>query len=75
MGQLDRITQQPDVMGGKACIRRLRITAANVMGLLAEGETIEQILISYPDLEPEDIPAVMSYAAWRLQESEQFVPR
>lgn len=71
----ERITHEPGKMGGKACIRGIRITASNVMGMLAAGESVEDILKSYPELEPEDIPAVMDYAAWRLQESEQFIPR
>jgi uncharacterized protein (DUF433 family) len=53
----------------------LRITASNVMGMLAAGESAEAILNSYPDLELADIPAVLSFAAWRLGESEQFIPR
>ena len=71
----DRITHEPNKMGGRACIRQLRITVANVVAMIADGDTVEEILTSYPDLEPEDIPAALSYAAWRLQESEQFIPR
>ena len=62
-------------MGGKACIRGIRTTASNVMGMLADGESVEDILKALPYLEAEDIPAVLTYAAWRLQESEQFVPQ
>lgn len=70
-----RITHEPGKMGGQACIRGLRITAANVMRQLAGGATEREILAAYPDLEAADIPAVLSYAAWRLTESESFVPR
>jgi uncharacterized protein (DUF433 family) len=71
----ERITHEPNKMGGKACIRGIRITASNVMGMLADGETVEEILKAFPYLEPDDIPAVLSYAAWRLQESEQPIPQ
>ena len=62
----ERITHEPNKMGGQACIRRMRITASNVVGMLAEGETAEDILTAFPYLEAEDIPAALSYAAWRL---------
>jgi uncharacterized protein (DUF433 family) len=71
----ERITHEPGKMGGKACIRGIRITAGNIIGMLAEGDTTDEILAAYPFLEAEDIPAALSYAAWRLQESEQFIPR
>jgi uncharacterized protein (DUF433 family) len=58
----DRITFNPDVMAGKACIRGLRITAGSILGLLASGRTPEQILEAYPLLEPEDILAVVAVA-------------
>ncbi len=69
--QLERITHNPGVMGGKPCIRGLRITAGTVLGLLASGKTRERILQAYPALEPEDIDAVLAYAAWRLEEREE----
>jgi uncharacterized protein (DUF433 family) len=65
-----RITFNPAVMGGKPCIRGMRVTAGMVMGLVAEGVSHEEILRLYPYLEPEDIDAVLSFAAWRLQERE-----
>jgi uncharacterized protein (DUF433 family) len=58
-------------MGGKPCIRGLRVTVATLLGLLAAGKTREQILLAYPYLEPQDIDAALSYAAWRLEEREE----
>ena len=69
--QFDRITHDPAVMGGKACIRGMRVTAGMVVGLLASGYTREQVLAAYPYLEPDDLDAALSYAAWRLQEQEE----
>ncbi len=66
----DRITHNPAVMGGKPCIRGLRITVGTVLGLLAAGTSRERILQAYPYLEPEDIDAALTYAAWRLEERE-----
>jgi uncharacterized protein (DUF433 family) len=66
---LSRITQDPAVMGGKPCIRGLRITAT-LVGLLASGESRERILQAYPLLEPADLDAALAYAAWRLEERE-----
>ncbi len=65
-----RITLEPAVMGGKACIRGLRVTVGTVIGLLAAGRTREDILKSYPYLEPEDIDQALAYAAWRVEERE-----
>ncbi len=69
--QIDRITLDPAVMGGKPCIRGLRVTAGTVLGLLASGQSRERILQAYPYLEAEDLDAVMAYAAWRLEEREE----
>jgi uncharacterized protein (DUF433 family) len=66
-----RITINPDVCGGKPCIRGLRFPVSRLLGLLAAGETPEAILTSYPYLEPEDIQEAMSYAA--LLADEQVV--
>jgi len=67
----DRITHNPAVMGGKPCIRGLRVTVGTVVGLLASGHSRERILQAYPYLEPEDIDAALAYAAWRLEEREE----
>lgn len=68
---IDRITHNPAVMGGKPCIRNLRVTVGTILGLLATGKTRERILQAYPYLEPEDIDAALAYAAWRLEEREE----
>ena len=70
MKSLDRITLDPAVMGGKACIRGTRVTAGMVVGLLAEGRSPAEILQAYPYLEREDIEQSLAYAAWRLEEHE-----
>jgi uncharacterized protein (DUF433 family) len=70
MESFPRITLDPDVMGGKACIRGLRVTVATVVGLLAAGRSADEILGAYPYLEREDIVQSLAYAAWRLEERE-----
>ena len=70
MKTLSRITLDPAVMGGRACIRGLRVTVGTVVGLLASGRSPEEILEAYPYLEPEDIGQALAYAAWRLEERE-----
>ena len=70
MKHLTRITLDPAVMGGKACIRGLRVTVAMVLGLLAAGRTSDEILRAYPYLEKGDIEEALAYAAWRLEERE-----
>jgi uncharacterized protein (DUF433 family) len=67
----DRITHDPAVMGGKPCIRGLRVTVGMILGLLATGQSRERILQAYPYLEAEDIDAALAYAAWRLEEREE----
>ena len=69
--QLTRITHDPAVMGGKPCIRGLRVTVGTVLGLLASGHSRERVLQAYPYLEPEDIDAALAYAAWRMEEREE----
>jgi uncharacterized protein (DUF433 family) len=68
MPQLDRITFDPNVMGGKPCLRGLRVTVGTIVGLVASGATTDEILVDYPYLEAEDITAALSYAAWRSEE-------
>ena len=70
MDPLDRITHNPEVMGGRPCIRGLRVTVGTVVGLLASGRTVEEILDAYPYLEREDVQAALAYAAWRAEEVE-----
>jgi uncharacterized protein (DUF433 family) len=68
--ELNRITVDPEVMGGKPCIRGLRVTVGTIVGLVAAGHTHEEILRLYPYLEAEDIPQALEYAAWRSEELE-----
>ena len=56
---IDRITHNPTVMGGKPCIRGMRVTVGTIVGLLAAGGTHEEILAAYPYLEPEDLEAAL----------------
>jgi uncharacterized protein (DUF433 family) len=70
MGQLDRITQRPDIMGGKACIRGMRVTVGMIVGQIGAGQNIDDILADYPYLEREDIMQALRYAAWRSDERE-----
>jgi uncharacterized protein (DUF433 family) len=60
----DRITQNPGVMGGKACIRGMRVTAAMLVNQIGAGRTIEDVLGDYPDIDREDILQALQYAAW-----------
>ena len=68
MPELTRITRDLAVMGGKPCIRGMRVTVGTVVGLVAAGRTRDEILREYPYLETEDISEALSYAAWRAQE-------
>lgn len=70
MRELTRITLDPEVMGGKPCIRGLRVTAGMIVGLVASGHSTEEIMALYPYLEAEDIREALEYAAWRVQERE-----
>ncbi len=70
MEQLDRITQQAGMMGGKACIRGMRVTVAMVVGQVSAGHSVAEILADYPYLEREDIMQALRYAAWRSEERE-----
>jgi uncharacterized protein (DUF433 family) len=67
---LERITHNPAVMGGRACIRGLRVTVGAIVGLMASGHSTEQILEMYPYLERDDLFAALTYAAWRAAEVE-----
>lgn len=70
MNTLTRITADPEVMGGRPCIRGLRVTVGTVVGLVASDHSREEILRLYPYLEPEDISEALAYAAWRSDEFE-----
>ncbi len=66
---LDRITFDPNIMGGRACIRGMRITVSLVLNLVAGGMTVVEIIKAYPYLEPDDIRQSLLYAAWLAQEN------
>ncbi len=68
----DRITFDPKIMGGRACIRGMRIPVSVIVGQIAHGATIEEILADYPDLEPADIQQALEYAAWLTNEEIRF---
>lgn len=70
MRTLTRITADPQRMGGRPCIRDLRVTVGTVVGLVAAGHSREEILRLYPYLEDEDITDALAYAAWRADEFE-----
>ncbi len=70
MPQLTRITRDPTIMGGKPCIRGMRVTVGAIVGLVAAGRTTEEILRDYPYLEAADIDEALTYAAWRAEEVE-----
>ncbi len=73
MNKLTRITFDPNVMGGKPCIRGMRITVGAIIGLIAAGHDTLTILKAYPLLEKEDIAEALSYAAWRAGEIEALM--
>jgi len=70
MKHLTRITFDPNVMGGKPCIRGLRVTVGTIVGLIAAGQSWAEILRLYPYLEEEDLREALAYAAWRAEEIE-----
>jgi uncharacterized protein (DUF433 family) len=73
MVQFDRITQHPGMMGGKACIRGLRVTVGMVVGQIAAGRSVEELLADYPYLDRDDVMQALRYAAWRADEREVFL--
>ena len=70
MPPLTRITHDPNIMGGKPCIRGLRVTVGMIVGLVAAGRSTDEILTLYPYLAAEDIREALTYAAWRVEERE-----
>jgi uncharacterized protein (DUF433 family) len=75
VGQFDRITRDPTVMGGKPCIRGMRVTVGMIVGQIGAGHTIEELLADYPYLQREDILQALRYAAWLAEEREVTLPR
>ena len=70
MNGTDRVTFDPELMGGKPCIRGMRVTVGMIVGLVASGRARDEILKLYPYLEDEDITQALTYAAWRTEEVE-----
>jgi uncharacterized protein (DUF433 family) len=70
MDTLDRITVDPTVMGGKACVRGLRVTVGMIVGQIGAGRAVDDLLADYPYLERDDILQALRYAAWRAEERE-----
>ncbi|MCL2807954.1 MAG: DUF433 domain-containing protein [Coriobacteriia bacterium] len=68
MDAFERITWQPDIMGGKACIRGMRVTVSMILSQIGAGHSIESLLDDYPYLEHEDILEALRYAAWLAEE-------
>ncbi len=66
--EINRITIDPAVMGGKPCVRGMRVTVGMITGLVASGASFQEILELYPYLEDEDIRSALSYASWRSEE-------
>jgi uncharacterized protein (DUF433 family) len=67
---LNRVTNSPHVMGGKPCLRGMRITVGTIVGHLAAGKSHQEILAEFPYLEDDDIRAALAYAAWRSEEQD-----
>ena len=65
----DRITADPEILGGKACIRGMRIPVSLVVNLIANGMSVDEVIMDYPDLEPEDIRQALQYAAWTADDA------
>jgi uncharacterized protein (DUF433 family) len=68
METFNRVTFDPRIMGGRACIRGMRIPVSVIVGQIAHGASIKEVLADYPDLEQEDITQALEYAAWLAQE-------
>lgn len=74
MAQIDRVTQDPDIMGGKPCVRGMRVTVGMIVGQIGAGRSIDEVLADYPYLEREDILQALRYAAWLAEEREVTLP-
>jgi uncharacterized protein (DUF433 family) len=68
--ELNRITRDPAVMGGKPCVRGMRVTVGMIVGQIGDGRSIDDLLGDYPYLEREDILQALRYAAWLAEERE-----
>ncbi len=70
MAVFERITQHPEIMGGKACVRGTRVTVGMIVGQIGTGKSTEALLGDYPYLKRDDILEALRYAAWRAEERE-----
>ena len=70
MQRFSRITMDPQIMGGKPCIRNMRVTVGTLVRLMASGKTIDDLLVAYPYIERQDVMEALAYAAWRAEEKE-----
>ncbi len=70
MDRFDRITQTPEIMGGKPCVRGSRVTVGMIVGQVGSGRTVDELVADYPYLERDDILQALLYAAWRADERE-----
>jgi uncharacterized protein (DUF433 family) len=75
MSTFTRIVQDPAVMGGKACVRGLRVTVGAIVGQIGAGRTIEELIADYPYLGRDEILEALRYAAWRVQERDVNLPK
>jgi uncharacterized protein (DUF433 family) len=75
MGPFDRITENPEIMGGKACIRSMRVTVAIIVGMIDSGQSADALLGLYPYLDREDIIQALRYTAWLAEGRELSGPR
>lgn len=64
----ERITFDPEIMGGRACIRGMRVPVSAIVGQVAHGATVNEVIAAYPDLDTEDVREAMEYAAWLARE-------
>lgn len=74
MDKFDRITFDPQIMGGRAAIRGMRVTVSLILNLVANGMTVEDILAAYPYLEADDIRQALQYGAWLAEEQVDLLP-
>ncbi len=70
MADFDRITKNPEVMEGKACIRGMRVTVGMIVGQISAGHSVDELLADYPYLEREDVYEALRYASWLASERE-----
>jgi hypothetical protein len=74
MPDLERISRDPSVMEGRPCIRGTRVTVGVIVGLVASGSSVDEVLDAYPYIERDDIAQALAYAAWRADEIEVALP-